>query len=320
MNEIYCTLGPSTLNKDFLKFSNNKVSLLRLNMSHLEIKKLKNTILFIRKFSNVPICIDTEGAQIRTKIKKRKKYKTNQVFSLFKNKGNFNIYPKEVFAKIKKNDFLSIGFGGLEVKIVKVSPNILSCKVIKEGLIENNKGVHLVNRNIKINFLTKKDKAAIAIAKKMNIDHFALSFTNNHKDILKFNKLLKNKVKIIKIETKSALKNLNKIILMGETFLIDRGDLSKDVSIQKLPFFQRKILRVIKKNNKKAYVATNFLDSMIKNKEPNIGEANDIYSTLELGADGLVLAGETAIGKYPKECVIFLKKIIKVFSYSGQTN
>ena len=149
----------------------------------------------------------------------------------------------------------------------------------------------------------------------MNVRYYALSFTNTYNDILKFNHLLKNKIKIFKIETKSALKNLKKIFLAGDNFLIDREDLSKDVSIEKLPYFQRKILKFAKRNNKKEYVATNFLESMIKNKQPNRGEANDIYSTLELGAAGLVLAAETATGKYPKECVLFLKKMIKVFNY-----
>ena len=65
--------------------------------------------------------------------------------------------------------------------------NILYCKVITGGMIENNKGIHLINRSIKLNFLTEKDKAAINLAKKMSINHYALSFTNTHKDILKFN-------------------------------------------------------------------------------------------------------------------------------------
>ena len=133
--EIFCTLGPSTFNKDFLKFSNNKISLLRLNMSHVAINRLKRTIMFIRKYSKVPICIDTEGAQIRTKIRKRRKYKFNQKLSLYKNKGNFNIYPSEVFDKIKKNDFLNIGFDGLEVKVIKVTQNILSCRAIQGGML-----------------------------------------------------------------------------------------------------------------------------------------------------------------------------------------
>ena len=64
---------------------------------------------------------------------------------------------------------------------------------------------------------------------------------------------------------------------------------------------------------KKVYVATNFLESMVKNKYPTRGEANDIYNTLELGAAGLVLAAETAVGNYPRECVMFLRKMINIF-------
>ena len=53
---------------------------------------------------------------------------------------------------------------------------------------------------------------------------------------------------------------------------------------------------------------------MINSNEPTRAESNDIFSTLEMGSDGLVLAAETAIGKYPKECIKFLKKSIKVFN------
>ena len=40
--EIFCTLGPASLNKKFLNFAKNKVDLLRLNMSHIKIKNLKS--------------------------------------------------------------------------------------------------------------------------------------------------------------------------------------------------------------------------------------------------------------------------------------
>jgi len=82
--EIFCTLGPSSLNKDFLKFSNKKINLLRLNLSHINISKLESNIKFIRKYSNVPICIDTEGAQIRTKVNKKKKIKKNDLIKIKK--------------------------------------------------------------------------------------------------------------------------------------------------------------------------------------------------------------------------------------------
>ena len=76
----------------------------------------------------------------------------------------------------------------------------------------------------------------------------------------------------------------------------------------------KKILKLSKKyKNKKIFIATNFLESMIVNKYPTRGEANDIFNSLECGASGLVLAAETAIGKYPDTAVLFLKKMIKTY-------
>jgi len=61
-------------------------------------------------------------------------------------------------------------------------------------------------------------------------------------------------------------------------------------------------------------VATNLLESMLENSYPTRGESNDIYNSLEMGANGLVLAAETAIGKHPKDTVQFLQKMIKTFN------
>jgi pyruvate kinase len=312
--KIFCTLGPATLNKKFLSYSQKNIDLLRINMSHINLKNLENTIKYIRKYTTTPICIDTEGAQIRTKIKKKIFLKKNKIFKINFKKGNLLFYPEYINRKLKKNDVLELGFSGLEVKIVKKNSQDLVLKVIKNGLLETNKGVHLKNRKIKIDYLTDKDLQAIKIAKKYKIKNFALSFTNSVNDIKKFNLMLKKERKIFKLETKQALKEITDIIKEGENFLIDRGDLSKDIKIENIPIAQRKIIQKSKKAKKKVYVATNFLESMINESSPTRGEVNDIYSTLEQGANGLVLAAETAIGKYPIECVEILKRIIKNFN------
>jgi len=315
--KIICTLGPKSVNRNLLKFFNNKVNLLRLNLSHLTINKLIQNIKFIKKNSTIPICIDTEGAQIRTKVKKEKHYKSGQNLKILNTGGNFCLYPENVYSQLKINDILSIGFNDLSLKVINIKKKIL-CKVIKTGKLENNKGVHLQNRKIKLNYLTKKDFKAIEISKKFNIDFFALSFTNSVNDIIKFNKLLKNKNKIFKIETLSSVKNFQSILKKGKIFLIDRGDLSKAVDIENIPLVQRKLFKLKKKyKNKKMYVATNLLESMLENSYPTRGEANDIYNSLEMGADGLVLAAETAIGKHPRDTVRFLQKIIKAYKKSN---
>ena len=62
------------------------------------------------------------------------------------------------------------------------------------------KGVHLENRQIKLNYLTKKDFEAIKIGERFKIKNYALSFTNSPSDVTKFNSLLKNKNKILKLK------------------------------------------------------------------------------------------------------------------------
>ena len=314
--EIFCTLGPSSINSRFLKSISQKknVSLVRLNMSHISINKLKKFIIYIRKFTNCPICIDTEGAQIRTKIKKSSYFKVNQIIKVNRSKGNFTFYPPEVFEKIRRGDILDIGLDDLKAKVIKINQKLIVCKTVSSGKLENNKGINISNRKIKLSFLTTKDLLAIKIAKQLKIKNFALSFTNNLEDVKKFNQILPNQNKIFKIESKSAINNLTSIIKNANNFLIDRGDLSKEIKIENIPSTQRKIFRISKKyKNKNVFVATNFLESMILNKYPSRGEANDIFSTLEMGAKGLVLAAETAIGKHPEKTIEFLDKMISVF-------
>jgi len=321
--KIFVTIGPSSLNKKFLKFINGKASLARLNMSHVKLDKLNKRILYIKKNCSVPICIDTEGAQIRIKSNKTllKKIKIKDKIIINKHNGNYNFYPEEVFSLLKKKDVLDVGFEGLQLKVINKKKDKIYLVCTKSGTIENNKGVHLKNRNIKLNFITKKDLEAIKIAKKYKIKNYALSFTNSVNDINKFCKLLPTENKYFKIETKNGLNSVNSLFQKQKNFLIDRGDLSKDIGIENIPIAQRQIFKKSKKfKNIKIAIATNFLETMIKNPYPTRAEVNDIYNSLEMGASSLVLAGETAMGSHPIECVKFLLKVIKVYKKNKKIN
>jgi pyruvate kinase len=314
--KIICTLGPSSLNSEFLKYSRKNIDLLRLNMSHLDITSLKKNILYIKKQTNCPICIDTEGAQIRSKFRNKKFFNINEIFNISNDsKQLLSLYPSYVSDKLKPGDALNIGFDGLKVKIIKKNYSFLKAKVINEGYLETNKGIHLENRKIKLKCLTEKDFEAIKIGKINNIKNFALSFANNVADVKYFNEITNHKNNnIFKIETEESVEKFQQIIKEGNNFLIDRGDLSKDISVYKIPETQRKLIKIKKKyKNKKVYIATNLLESMIENSYPTRAEANDIYSCLEMGADGLVLAAETAVGKNPIECIKFIKEMINQF-------
>jgi len=314
--KIFLTIGPSTLNKSFLNFIEKKkslISLVRINLSHVSHNNLLSHINYIKKYCKIPICVDTEGAQIRTKVKKKCLFKKNNIFYLYKKGNHFKLYPHNVFKQLKKNDILNIGFEGLTAKVISKNNTVIKFKTLSAGFLENNKGVHLENRNIDLNYITDKDLKCIELAKKLKLKNFALSFTNTIKDIENFQKLLPSQNKIYKIESSLAIRNIKSFFLKEKNFLIDRGDLSKSIGIENVPIAQRKILRLAKRKDIKIAIATNFLESMIEKPFPTRAEVNDIYNALELGVDNLVLAAETAVGKYPKECILFLEKIIKTF-------
>lgn len=320
--KIIATLGPSTLKKNFLSSQAKKIDLVRLNMSHLNPKQLEKYIIFLKKLKIKNICIDTEGAQIRTGNLKRsyflKKNKKISFSSQLNNKGVFSLYPRFDLKFIKPGTLVYVGFDGLILKVLSAKNNILKTIVVSSGMMEGNKGVHFQNY-FKIPPFTQKDLKAIEIGKKYKIKHYALSFANNERDVKKFRSLLPmNSQLISKIETKEGFVNRKKIIRSSDKVLIDRGDLSRYIKISKIPMAQKIIIQDAIKLKKDVYIATNLLETMLIKSEPTRAESNDIFSSLESGCSGLVLAAETAIGKYPTECLNFLRDCIN--NYQNKKN
>lgn len=320
--KIICTLGPSSFNRIVLKkLREQKVDIFRINLSHTDINDIKKKIIYLKKNKIKNICIDTEGAQIRTTHTKKKFFiRKNNIVKLrnenfLSNNKKIFLYPAVNFNFLKIGTKIDIGFNNLSIEIVKknLKSNQLICKVIKEGFLESKKGVH-IHSNLKLPCLTKKDNYALNLAKKFGIKYYAISFVNSHKDLEEIKKIIGNNSFIIsKIETNNAIINLNKITKLSNALLIDRGDLSRYIPIEKIPLAQENIIKCSKKLNTPTYIATNLLETMIKENLPTRAESHDVYSSLKEGAKGLVLAAETAIGVDPVECVKFLKRCINVY-------
>ena len=185
MTGIFATVGPSTLNKKFLSSINKKtVNLLRINLSHTKMNELKKTINFIKKYTNIPICIDTEGAQVRTKSIRKLKLKLKKNSIIYINQANskktnsFILSPPESYRQIKKGDVLSIDFDSAQIRVISKNRTSIKSVVIHEGIIANNKGVS-INRQIKLAPYTNKDIEAFNLANELKIENVALSFASS---------------------------------------------------------------------------------------------------------------------------------------------
>ena len=64
-------------------------------------------------------------------------------------------------------------------------------------------------------------------------------------------------------------------------------------------------------NGVKTFLATQFLKNMEINPIPSIPEIIDLHNTVADGVYGIQLSEETAVGKYPYDCVQVVRNIIK---------
>jgi pyruvate kinase len=319
--KILVTLGPSSLKKSIVQqMSTEGVYVFRINLSHTEIDEVENTVRKIQSFTDIPVCLDSEGAQIRNGAMENGgvSYRAQETVKIHYDEilgdaENISLSPDYVGRQLDVGDEISVDFNSVLFKVIEKHKNYCLAKVEMGGLVGSNKAAN-VNKPIKLETITPKDKQAIEIGRQMNVSHFALSFANSGDDVKKMRNLTgKDSTLISKVESYNGLLNLKGIIEASDAILIDRGDLSREVKLVKIPFLQRRIISMVKSKGSQVFVATNLLESMISNKRPTRAEINDVVSTLLMGADGLVLAAETAIGLYPLQSVRKIRKLIEEF-------
>lgn len=145
------------------------------------------------------------------------------------------------------------------------------------------------------------------------VDFVAISYIRSKTDLEELKRyLLKTEFapKIIaKIENGEAIKNLEEILPECDGIMVARGDLGRELPLEQLAFWQKKIIEICRKNNKPVIVATQMLSSMVDNDKPTRAEATDVANAIFDGTDALMLSEETAIGKDPARVVGQMSKI-----------
>jgi pyruvate kinase len=116
---------------------------------------------------------------------------------------------------------------------------------------------------------------------------------------------------IAKIERKEAIENIDGIIKESDAIMVARGDLGIEMDESKVVLYQKEIIAKSLRAAKPVIVATQMLDSMIKNPIPTRAEVSDVSNAVIDHTDAVMLSGESASGKYPLKTVETMNKIVK---------
>ncbi|NLJ37415.1 MAG: pyruvate kinase [Candidatus Atribacteria bacterium] len=324
--KIIATIGPSVANPEkIVKLIQEGVDVFRLNFSHGSLDEHYSALQTIRKYDFEKqefhaVIGDLPGPKLRIgEIQGGEIELPDEAIIyiiLSTHPGSLPIMTVdnvELFALLKPGDIFFINDGLVRLRVISNENHTILSKVEKGGVISSRKGINIPYLPDSFPSLTVRDLQILEAIKDWDLDFLALSFVRGVKDIV----ALRNKIAsfpksfsvIAKIEKPQALNEIEEIIEASDGIMIARGDLGVEIPVESVPFWQKKIIFESRCKCKPVIVATQLLDSMIRNPIPTRAEVSDVAGAIYDGTDAIMLSGETAMGGFPMESVQTANKI-----------
>ncbi|MCD8364207.1 MAG: pyruvate kinase, partial [Clostridiales bacterium] len=292
--------------------------------THEEQKARFDQLKSIRAEIKKPIAIllDTKGPEIRTGLLKNGGPVTLQSGDEFTLTSEAiegdetkvcQTYP-QLAQDVKPGDTLLIDDGLIGLKVKEIQGSDIVCTVENGGSLGQRKGVNVPNVKVNLPGITDKDREDILFGIQEGIDFIAASFVRDAEAIKEIKSILKEnhaeQISVIaKIENAEGIQNIDKIIQAADGIMVARGDMGVEIPPYDVPHVQRMIVEKCNKKYKPVIIATQMLDSMIRNPRPTRAEVTDVANAIREGTDAIMLSGETAAGKYPLEALQMMVQI-----------
>lgn len=308
MQKYILTVGPALGNEVQLKEIHNEKNIYRINGAHGSVSDIEKSICNIRnQIPDAEILLDLPGNKVRTaNIEKGIPLEKGKVFEISSDQFNY----KEFYRHLKPGMTAWANDSVFEFEVLSADCNKIQFFSKSDGVLINNKGVHIRGIHADIPFLFRKDRELIDLANQYKLNFIGLSFVRVPENIKEVQSLIGKTTEIIsKVETIDAVKNINEILPLVKYILVDRGDLSTDIGIEKIPRFQKYIIEKALYFDVKVFLATQVLKNMEMKPIPTIGEIESLYEIMKSGVYGVQMSEETAVGRYVKECVQLLQQM-----------
>jgi len=325
--KIVATLGPASNDQKVLEqmiFAG--VDLVRMNFSHgtaQDHMKRAETVRAVAKACGrmVGILADLQGPKIRVRKFENDKIVLNDgdTFILdatldgLGNQQRVGLDYKDLPKDVSKGSVLLLNDGMLEFVVSEVKGPQIVCKVVRGGVLSNNKGINRKGGGLTAPALTDKDKEDIKTAALIKADYLAVSFPRSGDDMRLARELMHaaggKSMLMAKIERAEAIPALADIIDASDAIMVARGDLSVEVGDAAVPGLQKRMIKMARAKNRLVITATQMMESMITNPIPTRAEVSDVANAVLDGTDAVMLSAETAVGDYPVETIEAMARI-----------
>ena len=332
--KIICTIGPASCEVDQMRqLIRAGMSVARLNFSHGDEATHREWIRRLRQAAdaeNFPLCImqDLSGPKVRIGY-----FAEGKVFlspgaefclttrEVQGSETEVNVPLPDLVGMAARTKRLMLSDGTIELQVSEASGTDVHCKVVVGGFLSDRKGISFPGLPLPLDPLTDKDRADLLVGIDEGLDYIALSFVQNHQNIVELKKLIKDGGSsagvIAKLERPEALDDLEAIIDAADGVMVARGDLAIEIAPEQVPLAQKRVLHQASLRGKYSITATQMLETMVHSQWPTRAEASDVANAVLDGTDAVMLSGETATGDHPVRVVEMMARIIRATEDGG---
>jgi pyruvate kinase len=326
--KIICTIGPACSSGDAMRdLMRLGMDVARLNFSHGTHQDHARNIQRLRAAAekeNRTVCIlqDLQGPKIRTGSLERHepvflKAGSTVVITPRGIAGTATLlattFP-DLAREVTPGARILIRDGLIELRVRAIRGKDVVCQVVNGGPVGEHQGINLPGTALSIPAVTKKDLKDLAFGLKHGVDAVALSFVRSAADVNMVREIVRDHGSdtplIAKLEKPQAIDHLEEILEAVDGIMVARGDLGVEMPPEKIPVIQKHVIRRCAVWRKPVITATQMLESMIENPRPTRAEVSDVANAIFDGSDSVMLSAESASGKYPREAVAMMSRIV----------
>jgi pyruvate kinase len=325
--KITCTLGPASDSvEDIRDLIEGGMDIARLNFSHGDYdfhRGLYERVRQAAKEAGKPVaimqdlqgpkirCLTMEDGEVMLEAGAETTITVDDVVGTAERFGtSYKLLPRDVSA----GDTVLLDDGNLGLEVISKTETDVRCKVVHGGPLRDKKGINLPNAKVSAPSMTEKDHRDAVFGAELGVDAVALSFVRSRHDVRTLRRVLSQSksrpLVIAKLEKPQAIEQLEGILDEADGVMVARGDLGVEMPPEQVPMLQKTIVEEANRRGKIVIVATQMLESMIKNPRPTRAEASDVANAVLDGADAVMLSGETAVGAHPRRVVEIMHRIV----------
>jgi pyruvate kinase len=298
------------------------MSVARLNFSHGSHQEHARVYRILREFGNgIGIMQDLQGPKIRVgEIEEGQIILGNGDTVILDSggragKGRISVTYPRLAEDLSEGDNVYMADGTIHLQVLSSGDREVECRVLDGGVLTSRKGINLPGVRVSAPAISEKDREDLEFGLKLGVDFVALSFVRTPGEVAEAKKIVSRNDSqasvIAKIEKFEAIESFDSILEEADGIMIARGDLGVEIPPEKVPAYQKKLIRKCLHKGKPVITATQMLESMTHVERPTRAEASDVANAVLDGTDAVMLSAETATGKYPVRSVNMMRRIIE---------